>query len=279
MTMQMEMGHYRQTIDRIASTIRDRIEDRTPSTALILGSGLGELAQAIEDPISIPYSDLPGFPRSTAPGHRGLLHIGNLGAETVLAFEGRFHVYEGYHPLEIAMPTRVAARLGVEHFLVTNAAGGINLELELGDLLVLDDHINLMGINPLTGDNVDDWGPRFPDMSRPYCHKSGQELLKIAADEGIRARSGVYAAVSGPNLETRAEYRMLRTLGADVVGMSTIPEAIVAAHEGVKMTGISVVTDLCDPDNLKPVSVEEILKVAAGAEPKLTKMVVRLLEA
>ncbi|HIA28516.1 MAG TPA: purine-nucleoside phosphorylase [Planctomycetes bacterium] len=272
------MDLYRKRVETVASTINDRIGGASPETALILGSGLGELAREVQDPISISYGELPGFPSSTAPGHSGTLHIGRLGSQTVLVFEGRFHIYEGYDPLDIAMPTRVAARLGVQNFLVTNAAGGINLDLQLGDLLILEDHINLMGANPLTGANIDDWGPRFPDMSSPYCPVQRRRLLEIAQEEQIGARSGVYAAVAGPNLETPAEYRMLRTLGADVVGMSTVPEAIVAAHEGLKMTGISVVTDLCDPENLQPVSVEEILKVAGTAEPKLTKMVVRLLE-
>jgi purine-nucleoside phosphorylase len=206
-----------------------------------------------------------------------MLHAGRLGDRRVIAFEGRFHLYEGYDLREVTMPVRLAARLGAAELVITNVSGGLDLRLRRGDLVVIEDHLNLLPGNPLTGPNQDDWGPRFPDLSAPYDRESIRRLLAHAEEEGIRARTGVYAAVAGPNLETRAEYRMLRMLGADVVGMSTVPEVIVGVHEGLRIAAISVVTDICDPDHLEPVAVEEILQVASTAEPKLTKMVVRLL--
>ncbi len=267
---------YKTRVEEAAAFLQTR-SSHPPQVGIILGSGLGGLVSEIADAVQIPYAEIPGFPVSTAPGHSGTLHLGRIGDRPVVALEGRFHVYEGYDPLEITMGVRVMARLGVKQLIITNACGGMNLELEKGDLLVLDDHINLLGINPLTGPNVDEWGPRFPDMSRPYDPELVERLLSIAEEEGIRARKGIYVAVPGPNLETRAEYRWLSTM-ADVVGMSTVPEVIVATHEGLQTAGISIVTDLCDPDHLVAVNVEEILQVAADAEPRLTKMVRRLIE-
>ncbi len=271
------MNEYRQRVEGAADWVARHLAAPPPQTALILGTGLGALAREMRDSRTISYSEIPGFPASTAPGHAGTLHYGQLGDRTVIAFEGRFHTYEGYDAREITMPVRLAARLGVEELVISNACGGMNLDLERGELLILDDHIDMLPGNPLTGPNIDEWGPRFPDLSAPYDRGMIERLLRIAEEEGIRARPGVYVAVSGPNLETRAEYRLLRTLGADVVGMSTVPEVIVGVHEGLRVAAISVVTDLCDPDHLEPVSVEDILQVAATAEPKLTKMVVRLL--
>ena len=270
------MKEYRARVEDAAKAVEQRLPEK-PQSALILGTGLGALAREIEDPISIPYGEIPGFPMSTAPGHAGTLHYGSIGGTKVLAFEGRFHLYEGYTPLEITMPVRLVARLGVSQLIISNACGGMNRSFEKGDLMVLDDHINFLGINPLTGPNVDDWGPRFPDMSAPYDPELVERLLAIAKEEGIRAHKGSYVAVPGPNLETRAEYTMLARLGADVVGMSTVPEVIVAVHEGIRTAAISIVTDLCFPEALEPVSVEEILQVAGEAEPKLTSMVKRLL--
>ncbi|MCA8959017.1 MAG: purine-nucleoside phosphorylase [Planctomycetes bacterium] len=261
--------------------IRARLDRRTdlesPRFGVILGSGLGGLVAEIRDAEDLEYGEIPGFPHSTAPGHSGKLHVGRIGSSTVLAFEGRFHRYEGYSLRDITMPVRLMSRLGCEFLVITNACGGMSQDLEKGDLLLLDDHINLIGANPLTGFNIDDWGPRFPDMAAPYDPELMNRMRTIAEDEGVRARPGVYVAVEGPNLETRAEYRMLRMLGADVVGMSTVPEVIVAVHEGLRTAGISVVTDLCDPDALHPVSVEEILAIAAEAEPKMTRLVARLI--
>ncbi len=268
---------YRRQVEGAADWVARHLPDGPPQTALILGTGLGALAREIRDSVQISYSDIPGFPVSTAPGHAGTLHHGILGDRRVIAFEGRFHAYEGYNPRQITMPVRLAARLGVEELVISNACGGMNLDLERGELLILDDHIDMLPGNPLTGPNIDEWGPRFPDLSAPYNKEMIQKLLRIAEEEGIRARPGVYVAVSGPNLETRAEYRLLGAMGADVVGMSTVPEVIVGVHEGLRIAAISVVTDLCDPDHLEPVLLEDILQVAATAEPKLTKMVVRLL--
>jgi len=267
----------RRRIEGAAEWLARRLPGGSPRTALILGSGLGGLVREIRDSIRIPYAEIPGFPRSTAPGHAGTLHSGTLGDRPVIAYEGRFHLYEGYDLSEVTMPVRVAARLGARELVITNVSGGLDLSLERGDLVVIDDHLNLLPGNPLTGPNAADWGPRFPDLSAPYDRELGDRLLAIAAEEGFRARRGVYVAVAGPNLETRAEYRMLRALGADVVGMSTVPEVIVGVHEGLRIAAISVVTDRCDPDHLEPVSVEEILQVASTAEPKLTRMVLRLL--
>ena len=270
------MQQYKARVEKCADALRQRIQ-HTPKVGIVLGTGLGGLVSEIDDREEIPYADLPGFPVSTAPGHSGALHLGRIGDVPVMAFQGRFHVYEGYDALDITMPIRVMARLGVDQLIITNACGGMNKNLQKGELLVIDDHVNLLGINPLTGTNLDEWGPRFPDMSRPYDPELVQRLLDIAADESIPASKGVYVAVPGPNLETRAEYRWLSTF-ADVVGMSTVPEVIVAVHEGLRTAGISIVTDLCDPDHLEPVNVEEILQVAAEAEPRLTKMVRRLIE-
>ncbi len=268
----------RRRIEQAAEAIAQANPGATPDTVIILGTGLGGLVEEISDNSSIDYSAIPDFPQSTAPGHSGKLHFGEIGSHRVLCFQGRFHLYEGYSMEDVIMPMRVAARLGVTSAVISNCCGGLSPELEKGDLLILDDHIHLLGSNPLTGLNHDDWGPRFPDMSEPYCTESVQKLLDLAKENQIRASKGVYVAVPGPNLETRAEYRMLRGLGADVVGMSTVPEAIICAHEGIRASAISVVTDLCDPDDLKKVSVEEILEVAAGAEPHLTRLVVQFLQ-
>ena len=277
-TIQEEGQRQRLRIEAAAEAVAAANPGDSPDTVIILGTGLGGLVDEISEKITIDYSAIPGFPISTAPGHSGQLHFGNIGQHRILCFQGRFHLYEGYTMEDIVMPMRVAARLGVEHAIISNCCGGLSPKLEKGDLLILDDHIHLLGENPLTGMNHDDWGPRFPDMSEPYCRESVGKWLKLAQNSGIRASSGVYVAVPGPNLETRAEYRMLRGLGADVVGMSTVPEVIICAHEGIRASAISVVTDLCDPDDLKKVSVEEILEVAAGAEPLLTRLVVQFLQ-
>ncbi len=272
---------YQSRVERCSDAIRDALERRSdlgpPRFGVILGSGLGALVDEIQDVEAIPYAKIPEFPVSTAPGHSGNLNIGRLGDNTVLAFEGRFHIYEGYSLKDITLPVRVMARLGCECMVITNACGGLNPDLAKGDLMLIDDHIDLLSSNPLTGFNIDEWGPRFPDMCAPYDAELMNRMRAIAEEEGIRARPGVYTAVTGPNLETRAEYRMLRNLGADVVGMSTIPEVIVAVHEGIRTAGISVVTDICNPDALEPVSVDEILATAAEAEPKMTRLVARLI--
>lgn len=246
---------------------------------IILGTGLGTLAQEIAQEAVIPYEEIPYFPRSTTVSHTGQLVCGRLEGLPIVAMEGRFHAYEGYSFQQITFPVRVMRALGAKLLIVSNACGGMNPHYGLGDIVVIEDHINLMNGNPLIGPNDDSLGPRFPDMSEPYDHKLIDRALAIARREDFVAHRGVYVAMTGPNLETRAEYRFLRGIGADVVGMSTVPEVIVAVHAGMRVLGLSVVTDMCLPDALKPAVVEEILRVAAEAEPKLRKLVVGILRA
>ncbi len=237
---------------------------------IILGTGLGGLTKDIDIQHEIEYEDLPHFPLSTVESHHGKLIFGKIGDKNVVAMQGRFHFYEGYSMKQITYPVRVMKFLGVKTLLVSNACGGMNPIYKRGDIMLMVDHINLLGDNPLIGMNEDELGPRFPDMSEPY----DLELIKVAEDVAlenkIKVQKGVYLAVPGPNLETKAEYRFLRTIGADVVGMSTIPENIVANHMGIKVLGISILTDECFPDSLKPVNVEEIISTAMKAEPKMT---------
>jgi purine-nucleoside phosphorylase len=245
----------------------------TPAVGIILGSGLGGVTGAITDAVTIPYDTLPHFARSTAHGHAGQLVCGLLAGTPVVVMEGRMHAYEGYPLAQITFPVRVLQRLGARRLVVTNACGGLNPNFRTGDLMVIDDHINLMNGNPLIGINDERLGPRFPDMSAPYTPRLIDEALEIARRENFAAHRGVYVAVTGPNLETRAEYRFLRGIGADVVGMSTVPEVIVAVHAGLEVLGISVITDMCLPDALEVATVEKILAVARSAEPKLRAIV------
>jgi purine-nucleoside phosphorylase len=245
----------------------------TPKAAIILGSGLGAAAAALTDTVTIPYDEIPHFARSTAHGHAGQLVCGLLECVPVVVMEGRMHAYEGYPLAQITFPVRVLKRLGADLLIVTNACGGLNPQFRTGDLMVIDDHINLMNDNPLIGINDDRLGPRFPDMSAPYTPHLIDAALTVARRENFAAHRGVYVAVTGPNLETRAEYRFLRTIGADVVGMSTVPEVIVAVHAGMKVLGISVITDMCLPDALEVATVEAILAVARSAEPKLRAII------
>jgi purine-nucleoside phosphorylase len=245
----------------------------TPAVGIILGSGLGGVTGAIADTVTIPYDTLPHFARSTAHGHAGQLVCGILEGVPVVVLEGRQHAYEGYPLAQITFPVRVLQRLGARRLVVTNACGGLNPNFRTGDLMVIDDHINLLNGNPLIGINDERLGPRFPDMSAPYTPRLIDEALEIARRENFAAHRGVYVAVTGPNLETRAEYRFLRGIGADVVGMSTVPEVIVAVHAGLEVLGISVITDMCLPDALEVATVEKILAVARSAEPKLRAIV------
>lgn len=240
---------------------------------IILGTGLGDLGQEIEAEITIPYETIPHFPRSTAVSHKGNLIIGRLEGRMVVAMEGRFHSYEGYTHQQITFPVRVMKALGAELLIVSNACGGLNPQYRAGEIMVIEDHINLMWSNPLIGVNDDTLGPRFPDMCQPYDPKLIDEALSIARREDIVAHKGVYVAVTGPNLETRAEYRFLRLIGADVVGMSTVPEVLVAVHAGMRVLGLSAITDMCLADALQPVAIEHILQTAAECEPKLRKIV------
>jgi purine-nucleoside phosphorylase len=244
-----------------------------PAAGIILGSGLGGAAAAITETVTIPYEEIPHFAKSTAHGHTGQLVCGMLEGVPVLVLEGRMHAYEGYPLAQITFPVRVMKQLGARLLIVTNACGGMNPQYRTGDLMVIDDHINLLNDNPLTGINDERLGPRFPDMSAPYTPALIDMALEVARRENFTAHRGVYVAVTGPNLETRAEYRFLRGIGADVVGMSTVPEVIVAVHAGLDVLGISVITDMCLPDALEVATVEKILAVARSAEPKLRAIV------
>lgn len=262
-------------IQEAAANIR-RASSAVPRAGLILGTGLGGLAAEIENPIVIPYTEIPHFPRATVESHAGQLVCGELRGCPVVAMEGRFHYYEGYSLEQVTFPVRVMRALGVEALFVTNAAGGMNPQYRLADVVILEDHINLLPENPLRGPNDDRLGPRFPDMCRPY----DRELIDIAREKslalGIPAHTGVMVAVPGPNLETRAEYRMLRQMGADVVGMSTVPEILVAAHCGLRAAAFSIVTDLCFPDALEPVEIARIIAVAGEGGRHLARLLPEL---
>lgn len=251
----------------------------SPEIGIVLGTGLGNLATQIDAEKVIDYSSIPNFPVSTVESHSGQLIYGKIEGKQVLAMKGRFHYYEGYSGAEITFPIRVMKLLGVKHLLISNAAGTVNPEFKKGSLMLIDDHINMIPDNPLRGSNLDDFGPRFPDMSAPYDPKMNTELMRIAKEEGITLHKGVYTPVAGPNLETRAEYRYLRRIGSDAIGMSTVPEVIVANHMSLPCVAISVLTDECDPDNLKPVSIAEILEFAAKAEKDLTRLYAKLIAA
>jgi purine-nucleoside phosphorylase len=259
-------------IEEACETIR-RKWNQVPHAGIILGTGLGSLASEIDVEAEFDYADIPHFLKSTATSHRGRLVCGRLAGAPVIAMEGRFHQYEGYPLKQITLPVRVFKALGASLMIVSNAVGGLNPYYQTGDIMVIDDHINLMGDNPLIGINDERLGPRFPDMCAPYDRALGDVGLEIARRENFTAHRGVMVAVSGPNLETRAEYRFLRMIGADVVGMSTIPEVIVAVHAGLRTVGFSVVTDMCLPDALKPADVNEIIAIANQAEPKLRALV------
>lgn len=247
-----------------------------PRVGIILGTGLGGLAEDITADVRIPYGDIPHFPHSTVVSHAGRLVCGTLGGQAVMAMEGRFHFYEGYSLKQITFPVRVMKALGCEVLIVSNACGGMNPQYAKGDLMLIEDHINLMGDNPLIGKNDDRLGDRFPDMCHPYDPELLQLAQRIALEERIPAHKGVFVAVPGPCLETRAEYRFLRGIGADCVGMSTVPEVIVAVHAKLRTLGLSIVTDICLPDALEPVSVAEIIAVANEAEKKLRVLVRRV---
>jgi purine-nucleoside phosphorylase len=259
-------------VESAAKVVRDRTTLR-PEAAIILGTGLGGLAEEIEAPTLIPYEDIPGFPLSTVESHAGRLLLGRLGNRPIVAMQGRFHRYEGYGLREVTFPVRVLRALGAKTLIVSNACGGMNPLWAPGDLVLLSDHINLLGDNPLVGANDERLGLRFPDMSDPYDSELRVLARAAALELGIVLREGVYVAVPGPSLETRAEYRMLRTMGADVVGMSTVPEIIVAVHAGMRALGISIITDQCLPDALEPAEIGRIIATAAKAEPSLTRLI------
>lgn len=255
-----------------------KVWNKTPHAGIILGTGLGPLVQRIDVEATLDYADIPHFLKSTATSHRGRLVCGMLCGLPVMAMEGRFHMYEGYSLKEITLPVRIMKALGAELLVVSNACGGMNPFYKAGDIMLIDDQINLLGDNPLIGINDDRLGPRFPDMSAPYDQELIKAALQVARKNDIVAHQGVFVAVAGPNLETRAEYRFLRMIGADVVGMSTVPEVIVAVHSGMRCVGFSVITDMCLPDALEAADVQKIIAIANDAEPRLTKLVTGVLE-
>ena len=264
-------------IQQAAAVVRGRTA-LMPEVGIILGTGLGGLVREIQTEAIIPYEEIPGFPLSTVESHAGRLILGRLGGRAVIAMQGRFHRYEGYSLREVTFPVRVMRALGAKALMVTNVSGGMHPLWAPGDLVLLADHINLLGDNPLIGRNDDRLGPRFPDMSDPYDAAYRAIARGLAVEQGVMLREGVYVAVTGPCLETRAEYRMLRGMGADLVGMSTVPEVIVAVHAGMRVLGVSIITDMCLPDALEPASVEKIIGVAMRAEPNLTALIAGVLE-
>lgn len=270
------MQHLKEQIDAAAATIRARWR-RTPRVGIILGTGLAGFAGEVEPEAVLDYDDIPHFPRATALGHNGRLVCGHVAGTPIVTMEGRFHLYEGYDLAQVTLPVRVMNELGIEVLIVSNASGGLNPQLAQGDILVLEDHINLMGANPLVGINDDRLGVRFPDMSGPYDRSLIDRALEIARRENFVAAPGVYVALCGPNYETRAEYRFLRLIGGDVVGMSTVPEVIVAAHAGLRVLGLSVITNVCNPDALEPADGHRVAAVARAAESKVRKIVVQVL--
>ena len=271
------VADFRAKRDEALAYIQSKTDFR-PDFLIILGTGLGRLASQIQVATSIPYNEIPHFPVSTVESHAGRLLFGTLSGKKVVAMQGRFHYYEGYSMQQIVFPVRVLKALSVNTLLVSNACGGMNPNFRRGDIMCITDHINLIGDNPLIGANDNELGPRFPDMSEPYTRSLIDVADTVALSKGIKMHHGVYVAVSGPNLETRAEYRFLRQIGGDVVGMSTVPEVITAIHMGMKVLGISVITDECFPDSLKAVEMKEILEAADMAEPKMTSVIMGVLE-
>lgn len=263
------MSELRDKIDETLKFVRSKSASK-PSVGIILGTGLGALVKEIKADTVIDYGDIPNFPVSTVESHHGKLIFGTLAGKTIVAMQGRLHKYEGYTLQQVTFPVRVMKFLGVKNLLISNAAGALNPFFRRGDVMIMADHINLLGDNPLIGKNDESLGPRFPDMSEPYDRELISIAEQAALDLKVQIRKGVYAAMTGPMMETAAEYRFLRTIGADAVGMSTVPEDIVAVHMGIRVLGFSILTDECFPDALKPVTLKEVIKVANKAEPKMT---------
>ncbi len=264
-------------IKETASYLRNRIQI-LPKVGIVLGTGLGELATQITDRQEIPYQEIPNFPVSTVEGHSGKLIIGKLGGVLVLAMQGRFHYYEGYSMKEVTFPVRVMKELGVETLLLSNAAGGMNPEFEIGELMIIRDHINLFPEHPLRGRNYDELGVRFPDMSQPYDATLREKAKAIAARHGIRVKEGVYVGTQGPSFETPAEYKFFSVIGGDAVGMSTVPEVIVAVHAGIKVFAMSIITDLGVPGKIVEVSHEEVQRIANKVQPYMTQIMTELIQ-
>lgn len=265
-----------KTIIETAEFIHNEIGGK-PDVGIILGTGLGALANEIEITDELSYSDIPNFPVSTVESHSGKLLFGHLAGKKVAAMQGRFHYYEGYSMQQVTFPVRVMKMLGVQQLFISNAAGGLNPDFQLGDLMMLTDHIDLFPANPLRGTNINELGERWPDMYEQYDLETRNLAKEIASEQGVELKEGVYCGVSGPNLETAAEYKYLRTIGGDAVGMSTIPEVIVARHMNLPVFALSIITDMCTPEQLKPVNIEEIIGTAMKAEPKMTKLIKELI--
>ncbi len=268
---------YRHQVEECVHYLHDKLV-RLPQTVIQLGTGLGKIGELIENRQTIAYQDIPHFPRSTVASHHGNLIVGTFNNHPVAVLQGRFHFYEGYSTKEVAFPVRVLSLLGAKRLLLTNAAGGLNPLFQPGSIMVIRDHLNFLGESPLRGKNIDDWGPRFPDLSEPYHPK----LIKTALDSATRCGlknviSGVYVCIPGPSLETPAETRWLRSCGADAVGMSSVPEVIVAIHGGMDVLGLSVVSNVNDPDNFQPIILEDIIETAAAVEPQLQKLIVEII--
>ena len=274
----LDIDTYRDHVTTAAAFVREQV-DTVPALGLVLGTGLGGLADEVDTAAVLPYDAIPHMPTSTVDSHAGQLRIGTLDSVPVVVMQGRMHLYEGYTPWQVGFPIRLLGALGVDTLLMSNAAGGLNPLFDTADLMLLTDHINFQGANPLVGPNVDDWGPRFPDMSEPYDVDLRKRAKSIALSGGFRLHEGVYLSILGPNLETRAEYRMLRTLGADAVGMSTVPEVLVARHMGLRVMAVSVITDMCLPDALEPVTLEAVLDAADVARPHLQHLMTGMVHA
>jgi len=269
---QKSQGALLKKIDTCVAAIRKKT-DFVPEIALVLGTGLGNLAKRIKAEKVLTYEQLPHFPKSTVESHKGQLVLGELSGKKIAAMEGRFHFYEGYSLDEVTFGVRVLKELGAKVLIVSNAAGGLNLDYKKGEIVLIKDHINFMGVNPLVGPNENKLGPRFPDMYEPYSQRLIDLTVKASREVKVPVEQGVYIGVTGPCLETRAEYRMMRQWGADLVGMSTVPEVVVGVHMGMEILGFSIVTDTCDPDHLEPCNIQEIIKTANEAGPKLDKLI------
>jgi purine-nucleoside phosphorylase len=265
-------------IQEAVKTIQEKIGSRPPFVGVVLGTGLHAFTQQLSVEVTIPYTDIPHFPASTVEFHKGEIIFGAIEKTPVIVMQGRFHYYEGYSMQQITFPIRVLKALGVEYLLLSNAAGGMSPAYKKGDLVLIEDHINLLPDNPLRGVSDPQLGPRFTDMSAPYDARLNNMMKEAASEAGAIIHSGVYVSVMGPNLETRAEYRWLRSMGADMVGMSTVPEVIVAAQTGLRCAAVSVITDECDPDNLKPVDILEIIEVAGKADQKLAQIFAQVIK-
>ena len=272
-----KIQNLKETINEAAQFIRDKTK-LLPQIGIILGTGLGSLAEGINVEAKISYEEIPHFPISTVESHTGRLILGKLSGKSVIAMQGRFHYYEGYDLKQVTFPVRVMKALGADTLVISNACGGLNPLFKAGDIMVISDHINLQGTNPLFGPNDESLGPRFPDMCCCYDPELIALAENVALNLGLKLQKGIYVAVAGPNLETAAEYRFLRFIGADVVGMSTVPEVIVARHQGMRVLGFSLVTDMGLPDALKPTNLAEILATAATSEPILKKIMTRVIE-